>query len=312
MAIIPDIPGIEVDILVGGKELVEYADEEEEASPKKVVRYVEATSGAHFKVKWCTTTEFKPEYDISVQVLVDGEWKKGRFHRKSALSTGVTDTCKGSDTYTNGQWFLQKFWFSQLATDEDASRNVDNQLKKLIATTGQISVKMFRVTNFRTWNPVDREPHQAAKFGTVPEKALKGSEALSHHACLDAPVPQPNINMYNFDYVDGREKPFATYVFKYRSLVALKALYIIPPTPPLEDRPVEGLSHDELKQLQEQLRIYKQRVEAKSEMKREVKTEPQGEPVVVDEDDDEISVVSSKKRKRRHTPQEADEVVELD
>lgn len=78
-------------------------------------------------------------------------------------------------------------------------------------------------------------------------------------------------------YTDGRDCPLATFIFKYRSLSerlfshskrylltlslnseALKDLLLIPRTPPpapLEDRPVDSLSQEELKTLVERLKV---------------------------------------------------------
>lgn len=59
-----------------------------------------------------------------------------------------------------------------------------------------------------------------------------------------------------FDYEDG--KPFATFIFRYRSRDALKAEYIIPRTPspvPLEERHVEDLTVEEAREHVSRLKV---------------------------------------------------------
>lgn len=61
------------------------------------------------------------------------------------------------------------------------------------------------------------------------------------------------------DYVDGKRHPFAIFTFRYRSKKALQAEYIVPksPTPvPLEDRPIEELTPDELRELVRRQRVW--------------------------------------------------------
>lgn len=61
MAILPRCPGLEVHILVHGQKLVEHRDEHEEGeTPNRLVRYVEAVSGAEFHI------QFKIKQDVSL------------------------------------------------------------------------------------------------------------------------------------------------------------------------------------------------------------------------------------------------------
>jgi hypothetical protein len=60
MAIHDDYPGLTVEILVDGKPLAEYKDDEEEEVPKTTSRYGECRSGAEFAIRTTFTAPFDP------------------------------------------------------------------------------------------------------------------------------------------------------------------------------------------------------------------------------------------------------------
>ncbi|KER00547.1 hypothetical protein AUEXF2481DRAFT_142753 [Aureobasidium subglaciale EXF-2481] len=100
-------------------------------------------------------------------------------------------------------------------------------------------------------------------------------------------IPEPNT--VRVRYLNDCE-PFATFQFRYRSRRVLQILCLIPRSPspvPLEDRPEESLSREELLEL---LRRQKARQEEQITIKRELKRER----VDDDESDDELVVVSSR------------------
>lgn len=76
MAILPDRPGLEVHVLLQGQELIEYQDEhDEEQMPHRVVRYIEAVSGAEFGVQFELKQDLtiaKQLFQFRVQFYVDG------------------------------------------------------------------------------------------------------------------------------------------------------------------------------------------------------------------------------------------------
>ncbi|KAK4549810.1 hypothetical protein LTR36_005111 [Oleoguttula mirabilis] len=156
----------------------------------------------------------------------------------------------------------------------------------------------------------------------VPEKNLKG-KAISHQAKLTAPVEEPAPLLAGFTPPrDSRHRilidkqPFATFNFKYRSRAALQALCVIPRTPspvPLEARPIEELTPDEMRELlrrqREQAKKGPDLVKVKNEIKRE-----RGRAGGDDEDDedDELEIVEHRRKKMRTSgPSIADEIVDL-
>lgn len=79
----------------------------------------------------------------------------------------------------------------------------------------------------------------------------------NHHSLGEAqPLEYHGTSWSTSTKID--DKPFATFVFRYRSRNALKAEYIISRTvspEPLEDRPVEALTADEARELVRRLRV---------------------------------------------------------
>ncbi|KAI9714708.1 MAG: hypothetical protein M1828_001137 [Chrysothrix sp. TS-e1954] len=91
---------------------------------------------------------------------------------------------------------------------------------------------------------------ELAKLGCIPEKALKGH---AKDLTLDfGPAKRAGSKQQRRAVSDLAETPFAKYRFRYLSKAALQSLLIIPRTPPpvpLEDRPVDELSPDQLREL---------------------------------------------------------------
>lgn len=109
------IPKVKVDILVDDVPLQQYEDEEEDqGSPDKVTKYVEAKSGAEFVV--CYKFEETPQYDVRVDVHLDGKYADnklallGNFRNSTYQQT--MDGAKLIDA--EGRWTLAKFSFADL------------------------------------------------------------------------------------------------------------------------------------------------------------------------------------------------------
>lgn len=73
MAVLPAVPGLEVEIQVTNNALQEYTNMEIEDNDKAAVRYIEATSNQEFAI----CSRFSPEFAyqncaISIQYYIDG------------------------------------------------------------------------------------------------------------------------------------------------------------------------------------------------------------------------------------------------
>lgn len=156
----------------------------------------------------------------------------------------------GAKARISGTPMIQPFRFSELLigkskplsffnctfahTFEDGeSRDEDKNMS--IETAGSISLSFFRATNFRQRENTDKVL-ALPTHAIVPKKILKGA-SLSHltrFACfgivqlhllclfndsLDSPQPrQTDLGLFEADYVDGGQSPFAKVQFKYRPL----------------------------------------------------------------------------------------------
>ncbi|KAF2635879.1 hypothetical protein P280DRAFT_473522 [Massarina eburnea CBS 473.64] len=302
MAITELYPHINVEILSNGVPLQEYVNDEEENSPGTVTKYIEAKSGGDFAVRYSITKPW-PETCLVFQISMDGKYVHGKiletnlFHGREYTST--VDAVTFSD---RNKHFSQKFCFSELVIDESHASSANKSLLKSLKCLGEITVKTYKVKNVRQSDKEKRKPHMQ-NVGNISEKALKG-RALSHSARLSAPVATTRVSKaLAYDYVAADKQPSATFKFKYRSQAALQALMIIPRSPnpiPLEERDIESLSPEEMREL---LKRQKERDGAAPKVKSEVKRERTGDPSKASTSfvgDDEVSFVSEKRRKRDH------------
>ncbi|KAF9693595.1 hypothetical protein EKO04_008533 [Ascochyta lentis] len=304
MAVLPSQPGIEVSVVCNGAPLHEYDDDEDAPIDTVVTKYVEAVSGAEFGVRW-TITQPWPKFSLLFYAYVDRKLVNDAFATQEHFKEpSCSTTIKGADSMVNGQRFLHKFCFAALTVDDNRASHAIGNLVQDIKGMGEITVKAYLVKDIRSVPTVDYSPTNINKIGKIPEKALKG-RTLSHQTSLQAPEPQAPRTICEFDYVDRKRRPLATYTFKYRSRDALKSLLLIPRSPspvPLEDRDIDTLSPEELRELvlrqrdrDAAARAFKQEAGVKRE-----RTCERSSTLAGDDDDDEPSVVSTKRRRENY------------
>ncbi|KAK3722677.1 hypothetical protein LTR37_002248 [Vermiconidia calcicola] len=264
MAISEDLPGVEVEVTVGGKGLREHEDRDLEEEPRSTIRYIEAISGLTFAISTKLLPHFEFKGDcIMFSISVDGVWTASpvilRTHGK-----------KDRSPVTEGKWIasdrIAKYRFATLETVSDG------HMKPGEATSfkdlGSIVVKC---THGRVHGNTTFAGESAnGKVGIVSEKALKG-RTLSHQ--VDFTEAAPKTTQWTRTSPCPREpNPVASFVFCYRSIDALKSMLIIPrtPTPPLlEDRDITTLSQDELKELQKRAQEFREYKANLAKVKRE-------------------------------------------
>ncbi|KAK7522017.1 hypothetical protein IWZ03DRAFT_357586 [Phyllosticta citriasiana] len=125
---------------------------------------------------------------------------------------------------------------------------------KSVCDAALIQLKFWRVevtSEFYTFESSDCK--NVDEISEVPEKALK-DRSISHHAKLSTATAQPRgpHKVANVTDIDPKDRPFATYIIRYRSTEALKIMGLIPRAPepiPLEERPVDELTPEEMKEL---------------------------------------------------------------
>ncbi|RDI85237.1 hypothetical protein Vi05172_g4774 [Venturia inaequalis] len=300
MAVFPDLPGYEVKIVVDGVECAEYPapDDMDEDDPNLVTKYIETTPGAKFQIH----VYVRPEAQalrfngIVARIVVDGQ-KIGKPFWRKCRGTSKARITRGPEEQSTTGWQVRDLMFSVLTTDDNATHKISEELKQQINTLGEIRIEFYRINV--------KEPGTAHstkwtdRTETIPAKALKG-KAISHEVGLSSTaevITEPTH--FSLIYIDGRESPFATMCFRYRSLNDLKAELIIPRSPspvPLEDRPLESLTPEEM------LELLKRQREQAASLRQEnarIKRERASSPATAHEDDEDLSIVEPTPKRRR-------------
>ncbi|TIA57871.1 hypothetical protein D6C83_03728 [Aureobasidium pullulans] len=146
MAIIPDVPYVSVDIVVDGRALPEYLDEDdhESLSSNSTIKYVECVSGSKFGIR-VDLNGMEP-WDLEGGDIVledyflDGKWVDGAvksfpLNRHHAIS--VRHAARHRE---GGTWKERDFMFADLVTTEDA---ISKTLKPDLKDLGTITVKLY-------------------------------------------------------------------------------------------------------------------------------------------------------------------------
>ncbi|TID13714.1 ATP-dependent RNA helicase [Venturia nashicola] len=298
MAIFPGLPGFEAAVVVNGLVCAEHSppDDMNDDEPKLVTTYIEATPGAKFAIHiWV-----RPEtialwnYDLCVWVRVDGQivgkplWRRKKGGRvKPRIVLGVEEKSGSS-------WTRRDLIFCNL----NKGKMINKELREKVAKLGQITVEFFRCV-------IKRKKADLQGYGwndgvdTVPEKALKG-KALSHATSLSETatvVPAPC--RYTSDHIDGRNDPYATICFQYRSLNDLKAEMIIPRSPspiPLAER-----TPTTLEEALEVIRIQREQASNIQQENIRMKRERASSPPSIHEDNEDLSIIEPTPKRRRVT-----------
>ncbi|KAJ9609585.1 hypothetical protein H2200_005912 [Cladophialophora chaetospira] len=268
----------EAQVFVDGIRAEEFDDDDENAGVlpvvKEITKYVEAVSGANFEFKFFAETSynFTGEDAISFDVYVDGERITGKFLRESDFSKAKSRGLR-AETNSSGKYSkeatgmkLYKFEFADLET-RDMERTDDiNTFKTKYGDLGTFRIEIWRIKllqKYETNNTTIKD------VGTVPEKALKGRPL--DVATRLAPVAVSGTN-YTYGSASVGKEPLAVIKFKYRTRRALQSLLILErsPTPvPLEERPIEELTREEMAELLTKQRERGSEVKEERNLKRE-------------------------------------------
>lgn len=202
MAIIPDVPHVSVDIVVDGRPLPEYLDEDDEdsISPTSTIKYVECVSGSRFGIRTDLTGfrlgNLEGANAIEILYYLDGRYVAGAVHRFPTNSVVFT---RHAARYRDGHiWKERDFMFADLVTctlificpfislliyfpaEDGPSSKPRPELKDL----GTITVKIYPV---RAGKPKIHSHHRSSRpkmmvaHENIHEKHLKG-QAISTQA----------------------------------------------------------------------------------------------------------------------------------
>ncbi|KIW85325.1 hypothetical protein Z517_00715 [Fonsecaea pedrosoi CBS 271.37] len=272
MAVIKEV---EVAIVVDDEEIQEYHPPPEDTSEDAIylssdtqVRYIQGIPDANFQIE-CKIREgfrFGGADLLTFCVNIDGTRFRGRCCHKecyqeldvwSSRIHGVKETASSGC----GQQ-LRRFRWNNLSSIDHDYRQED---KERYQNLGSIKVEVWKRRDIGMDGTLVRVKDFAT--GPVSEKAIKGA-AIDMRASLDPPQPCRNSILRHGANIEN--KPYAVFVFKYRSKEALQAVGILerPEMPqPLEERDVETMSPDELKELARRLKAAQeaQRIKFKKE-----------------------------------------------
>ncbi|KAI7350601.1 Pkinase-domain-containing protein [Hortaea werneckii] len=321
---IDGIEGLTVSVRVAGCDLQEYDDTTEEPSHlPRAIKYVEASTGSNFvihtRIKRLGSRRLQSPWkgdSLGCDIFLDGRRTNSPVYR---INEYKYDHSRDVDSATenHGGTFLRRlFQFADLTTNDGGAREWRDVQK--MKSLGEIQIE-FRWC--RTGKVIPAEPsNPGVRYSgqnAIAEKCLKG-RAISSQAILGAGTPCTEGHRIEATYPYG-SRPFATYVFRYRSHRDLQIEGIIPRSPspqpgvPLEERDPATLSVEEARKL---VRILRERhggrIQAKNELRPEIKHESvkrTSSQMAAVEDNDDLMVTGegpSSKRMRRAT----DEVVD--
>ncbi|KAH0364053.1 hypothetical protein KCU65_g6976, partial [Aureobasidium melanogenum] len=284
MAVLDGLPGVEVTVVVDGDDLHEHQDTDLQDEEDTITKYIEAVDGANFavKIKVSKDATFKGD-QLSFKVLVDGT----RISRPliGPLRGRVSTRVRMVHGIQVGDRHIRKLKFDALETVTEHGLGLPEDLQR-VKNLGKIEVQVTHKNVIRKFSKTYSKPDDNHD-GFISEKAVKG-EAVTHSYSLDKETYHLKSQAWKSKPVVGVKDPVAVFEFRYRSKASLKQLMIIPRTPspvPLEDRPEEELSREEMTEL---LRRYKASASSTAEIKKELKRER--------EDDDNSSRIGKRAR----------------
>ena len=120
------LKGIEASVIVDGKALTEYDDEDtpDESSDHtgEVSKYIEAVSDAEFSIGFTVPKSYKFEANaLSFKLNLDGVWVGTYLLRKAKLKNLRKDwheTIAGSKAKNGEEWYLRPFKFDDIKIGE--------------------------------------------------------------------------------------------------------------------------------------------------------------------------------------------------
>jgi hypothetical protein len=132
---------LKVEILVNGKALQEYTDTNATQDVQTTTKYIQATSGAFFAIRYCIPPSFFSTYSVRAVITIDGVVMRGStFDRNEIQHTGMDITHESSSARIGGEAMGQRFKFLELKTSK-SHRNMLTcymgltRLQRRLATT---------------------------------------------------------------------------------------------------------------------------------------------------------------------------------
>ncbi|KAK8058038.1 hypothetical protein PG994_008486 [Apiospora phragmitis] len=259
MAILDDVPGLEVTIQINGYNVREYTDPYDKTRRSrddchKVTKYIESKTGANFAVCFLKDPDFKHlSHHIAFRVHVDSV-EAGFFHEPNFFDYREWGVKVDGGSWRNQQGTTSyKFRFSGFSVlpNDDFSLEEIEDHKKEASRIGTIKVSVYdmqepifveadggRGRNDRN----DSAAEALIRQDFFAEKAVKGDRALTHSVDFGhrqqiraLPAQHRDGLVKRSVWADPKKRPFAEFEFRYRSMEGLMQEAIISRTDEMDD-----------------------------------------------------------------------------
>jgi hypothetical protein len=131
MAILGNMPGAKVEIIVDGTPLQEYDDDNEPLLSRQITKYIESQTGKEFVVKVTFAQPFMRR-DVAICVAFDGNPPITTRHVSASDLLKPAGHLKSSSVTRSGSsWYERKFTFNALDTGESLAVRVIEGLGRL-------------------------------------------------------------------------------------------------------------------------------------------------------------------------------------
>jgi hypothetical protein len=126
MAVIPELPGLQVTVEVAGEALQEYNHDATDTGhtylQHRTTKYIDAPAGEEFEIRMLYQAPYDPSLPVHVEVMLDGNYVLAPY-----LEAGSKDGCEGykygkATFMGEGEAETCKFRFSVLATGKCLSK----------------------------------------------------------------------------------------------------------------------------------------------------------------------------------------------
>ncbi|KDR68609.1 hypothetical protein GALMADRAFT_256894 [Galerina marginata CBS 339.88] len=220
-------------IEVDGKELACYALDTNKKD-NHISCWIASEEGKNFAIY---LRKLETKVDCQISAKLDG-MKLGNYNcKKEEIETLLYDSIRTSSTTK------LLFMFAPLqTTDDDNYADLSNLLSESAKELGEISVKIQRITRFRTVQGIDKESGDVEPRYHVPE-LLKVHESSKKAAIMPHQIvfgkEQHRIASEMPDETCSVREILATFVFRYRPLDVLRSCGIVlsQPTQPSMEVP---------------------------------------------------------------------------
>ncbi|KAI8626795.1 hypothetical protein F5Y19DRAFT_487377 [Xylariaceae sp. FL1651] len=264
MAVLDEIPGIEVTVQVDGQDTTEFnppyvsetgseaeSGTECKGSSKRPVvsKYIEAIDDATFSVKVAVSNKTYAwddiEHSLCACMYVDGVYFTHRLFNKNNSSLAVK-TFDGKPCYqyseSSSQCYVKKLKFAAISTVDGCEKTRITKEKKMVERLGLIKVTFRRYVVVGPGTSPTAPVTILDKRLELAKQSLKG-KAVSHSTLLQAAESPDHPDWFATKEVPEHGGPIAIFQFLYRSEESLKQEMVIPRTPsPEVPQSINGMS----------------------------------------------------------------------